>query len=256
MVRGSIVAWGAGLQHNFGKEWDPSIWSKMTTSPPNNIFVTAAETSARKKDKDNKRKAKDEVKARRRKGKYSRKDNSVAARKAYSRHDNEIEPDDVTDDLSPDILNDMKKSYYQTNVVVTTEEAMEIERATRDQAGSDRWKTERRNRLTASKVGGIIKMRKTTKRGAKVKEFLYSTFRGNEATRYGMIMEDTARTEYLAYQQQNRHPEVSVQDCGLFISQENPWLAATPDGLVHDPSEQTNSSGLLEIKKKPTARET
>ena len=28
-------------------------------------------------------------------------------------------------------------------------------------------------------------------------------------------MEDTARIEYLAYQQKNRHPEVSVQDCGL-----------------------------------------
>ena len=28
---------GAGLQHNLGKEWGPNMWSKMTTSTPNNI---------------------------------------------------------------------------------------------------------------------------------------------------------------------------------------------------------------------------
>lgn len=246
---------GAGLQHNHGKEWGPNMWSQMTTSPPNEIFSTTAETSARKKDKDCERKARDDVKARRRKGKYSRKDNSVAARKAYSRHDNEVEPDDVTDDISPDILDEMKQRYYQTHVAITTEEAMEIECATRDQAGSDRWKSERKNRLTASKVGGISKMKKTTKRGNKVKQLLYSTFRGNEATRYGMLMEDTARTEYLTYQQQNKHPEVSVENCGLFVSCENPWLAATPDGLVHDPSEQASSSGLLEIKNPHSKRD-
>ena len=221
----------------------------MTTSPPNNIFSTTAETSARKKAKDSERKARDDVKAKRRKGKYSQKDNSTAARKAYSRHDNEVEPDDISNNISPDILNELKKTYYQTSVVVTTEEATAIESATRDQAGSDRWKTERRKRLTASKVGGISKMRKTTPRGNKVKEILYSTFRGNEATRYGMEMEDTARTEYLAYQQQNDHPQTSVKNCGLFVSCENPWLAATPDGLVHDPSDQTSTYVLLEIKK-------
>ena len=239
---------GAGLQHNFGKEWGPNVWSKMTNSPPNTIFSTTAKTLARKKDKDCERKAKDDVKARRRKGKYSRKDNTLAARKAYSRHDNEIEPDDVTDDISPDILEEMKKTYYQTKVVTTDEEAMEIECATRDQAGSDRWKMERRKRLTASRVGGIAKMKKTTKRSNRVKDLLYSTFRGNESTRYGMLMEDQARTEYLTYQQQNGHPDISVQNCGLFVSHDSPWLAATPDGLVNDPSDQKSSAGLLEIK--------
>ncbi len=53
---------------------------------------------------------------------------------------------------------------------------------------------ERKNRLTASKVGGILKMRATTKRANKVKVLLYSTLHGNNATRYGMEMEETART--------------------------------------------------------------
>ena len=120
---------------------------------------------------------------RRRMAKYSRKDNTIAARKAYSRHDNHILPDDVSDDVSADIL---------TNVVVTKEEAAEIEVDTREQANSDLRKSERRKRLTASRVGGILKMRKTT---SKVKELLYTTFRGNQATKYGMEMEDIARTE-------------------------------------------------------------
>lgn len=81
-----------------------------------------------------------------------------------------------------------------------------------------------------------------------MKELLYSTFRGNEATRYGMVMEDTVRTEYITYQQQNKHQELCVTNCGLFVSCENPLLAATPDGLAEDPSEPLSSSGLLEIK--------
>ena len=32
---------------------------------------------------------------------------------------------------------------------------------------------------------------------------------------------------------------VTTENCGLFISEHNNWLAATPDGIVHDPSEDT-----------------
>lgn len=155
---------GAGLQQNLGREWGPEMWSKMTNRPTNEIFVTTAQLTAKKQDDNRKRKARDEVKAKRRNSKYSRTDNSVEARKAYSRHDGELEPDDVTDDISPEILDEMKNNFYNTKVVVNRDKAMEIEAGTRDQAGNDQWKQERRKRLTASKVGGIIKMRKTTKR--------------------------------------------------------------------------------------------
>ena len=233
---------GAGLQLNQGKEWGPTSWTKMTNSLPNEIFKNVAQVVAKKKDKDCKRKAKEEVKRKRRKGKYSRVDNSLAARRAYSRHDDEVEPDDVSDDVSPEIL---KKSYYEANIAISKEEAAEIEANTRDQAGNDRWKQERKKRLTASRVGGIIKMKRTTKRANKVKDFLYSRFRGNEATRYGMEMEETVRMEYITHLQESNGSEVSVTDCGLFVSQQNPWLAATPDGMVTDSSEKP---GLLEIK--------
>ena len=54
---------------------------------------------------------------------------------------------------------------------------------------------ERMKRVTASGVGGILKMRKTTKRSKKVEEMLYSKFRGNQATMYGTNMEETTRRQ-------------------------------------------------------------
>ena len=96
-------------------------------------------------------------------------------------------------------------------------------------------------------------MRKTTKRRKKVQEMLYSTFRGNEATRYGMEMEEATKQEYTAYQQQNGNP-LTVHNCGPFVSLENPWLAAGPDGMVYDPSDTSQPEGLIEIKNPFSAR--
>ena len=164
-------------------------WKQMTTSFPNQVFIDVAERSAEKLNKDNKRKATEEVKSKRRKSKYTQLQDTPAARRAYSRHDGGITPDDITEDLSQESLDQLKSSFYETKVVITSEEAKKIEQQTRDQADSDEWKSERRKRITASKVGGICKMREKTKRSNKVRELLYSTFKGNEATRYGSDME-------------------------------------------------------------------
>ena len=143
------------------------VWSKMTNSSPNQVFIDAAEHSAKKADSDCKRTVTDKAKEQQL-SKYSRTDNTVAARKAYSRHDEGIVPDDVSDDVSPEFLDEMKTSYYQTNVVVMNEEVKKIERCTQKQAGSEQWICEWRKRLTASRVGGVAKMRKSTKRSKKV----------------------------------------------------------------------------------------
>ena len=102
-------------------------------------------------------------------------------------------------------------------------------------------------RTTASKVGSIAKTKKTTKRSNRVKEMLCHTIHGNEATRYGILMEDVARMDYITYQREEKSLTMSVTNCGLFVSIDNPWLAASTDGLVQDPTEPT--VGLLELKK-------
>lgn len=121
---------GAGLQQNLGKEWGPKVWSSMTGSSPNQHFTDVAECFAEKADRDRKRKATKEAKEQRRQSKYCRTDDTVAARKSYSRHDGALEPDEVTNDIPQDYLAEMKQSYYNTKVVVTQEEAMNIETQT------------------------------------------------------------------------------------------------------------------------------
>ena len=91
-------------------------------------------------------------------------------------------------------------------------------------------------------------MRAKTKRSNKVKEMLYTTFKGNKATTYGSEKEAITRLEYITHQRWNNHPNLTVEDCGLFVAEDNNWLAATPDGIVHGFSDTGHLSGLLEIK--------
>ena len=152
----------------------------MTEDTPNSIFSTVAQSTASKAENQRKRKATEESKRKRWESKYSHTDNSVAAKKAYSRHDGDITPDDVVDDVSEEHLCELKESYYNNKVVVSKQEMEHIEQNTKEQGDSDRWMAEWRKRITASVVGGIAKMQKKTKWSTRVKNMLYS-----EATRYG-----------------------------------------------------------------------
>ena len=202
---------GAGILQNIGRDWGPEVWKEMACCSPNKVFTNTAERSAKKASNEKKRKATEEVKQQRQVSKYSRTGESTEARKAYSRHDSCTLSDEVDDDISPEHLEELKKSFYRTKVLVTPEEAIEIEQETRDQADSERWIVERRKRITVSLVGSIAKMRSKTKRNKKVENLLYSKFKGNAATRYGSVMENRAVLEYEAYQQQHGHPNLKVE---------------------------------------------
>ena len=242
---------GAGLRHNLGLEWGPSVYKRMTTKE-NEIYQTTSEAYAKKASKDKKRKATDIAKENRRKNKYFKPDDSISARKAYSRHSG-VQPDEMSEDVNPEYLSELKDGFYKTKVTVTQQETDDIEVHTREQGDSDLWKKERRKRLTASTVGGICKLRKTTKRAKKVQTLLYSLFRGTTATRYGTDNEDVARHKYVQHQLNHSHLNLSVQESGLVISQQDPWLAASPDNRVLDP-EAEDPHGLAEYKNPYSAR--
>ena len=103
------------------------------------------------------------AKENRRKNKYSKTDNSISARKAYSRHEG-IQPDEASEDISREHLEVLKDSFYKTKVALTTEEARDLEIQTQNQADSELWIQERKKRITASNVGEICKMMKKTKK--------------------------------------------------------------------------------------------
>ena len=140
---------GAGLQHNMGKEWGPTIWKEMMSTTPNKVFSDTAQRSAKKASSEKERKAKEEIRKQWRIRKYSPKNDSVQARKAYSRHDDGHLSEEVSSDMTEGHLEALKKSFYETQVVVTDEEAVFIAQQTKEQVDSEVWFAERRKRLTA-----------------------------------------------------------------------------------------------------------
>jgi len=68
------------------------------------------------------------------------------------------------------------------------------------------------------------------------------------ATEWGIQQESFAIQEYIRHQQGHGHPELTVAPCGCHISKSHPYLGATPDGAVCDPSNLDRPFGFLEVK--------
>ena len=69
-----------------------------------------------------------------------------------------------------------------------------------------------------------------------------------KALQYGMEMEKVALEEYVKHQKHNGHDYLFASPSGLVVSQTHPYLGATPDACVHDPSVQDEPFGFAEIK--------
>ena len=130
---------GAGLQKISVKLGEFVCGKKMTGSPANEFFINAADSSAKRAKLDREWKSTEKSQACRRRNTYSQRDDSIAACKAYSRHDGLIEPDDIVDDISPECLNDLKRTFYTTQVVVSAQDRTIIEQLTREQSGCTVW---------------------------------------------------------------------------------------------------------------------
>ena len=78
---------------------------------PNRAFIDAAEASAKRVVKDRQRKNTEAANERRRRSKYTT-DDTTAARSSYSRHDDGTTPEEVTDDITPEHLENLKDSHY------------------------------------------------------------------------------------------------------------------------------------------------
>ncbi|XP_031332942.1 uncharacterized protein LOC116163225 isoform X1 [Photinus pyralis] len=111
----------------------------------------------------------------------------------------------------------------------------DVERDTINQSKSDLWIIERKKRITASNFGKVCKLRKTTSTAKTVTHLLYSSFRGNKYTQFGLESEVNAIEHF------ERLYQVKVTRCGLIVDEEKPYLACSPDGLVGEDS-------IVEIK--------
>jgi len=226
-----------------------TMLEKVTNSDPNKCFKTVSAAKCKNVAADNKRKAKEDAKLKRKRRKRS--DNSLRSRLDYSRRDGKG-PDatEVPIDICTSNLHDLMVSYYEANIKIEEPEAQKITINTTDQgtgeSGSQIWLEERRKRITSSNTGQIAKRKHNTKVNSIIRTLLYTRFKGNRATDWGLLQEDVSKSKYLEIKKINS-VDFSVSKSGLVISLKHPWLAASPDGLAYDPNFDP-PQGLVEFK--------
>lgn len=89
-------------------------------------------------------------------------------------------------------------------------------------------------RLTASNVGLICNRKPYSSCAPVVSHLLYSSV-NSPAVTYGI------ENERCAIQKLSETLGIKIDKCGLFVDDELPYLAATPDGLIGD-------DGIVEVK--------
>ena len=109
----------------------------------------------------------------------------------------------------------------------------------------------RRYRLTASMFGTILYRKPDTPPDNWILQPKYFT---PPATEWGKTQESVAMKSYVQYQHSNSHSSLTVTPVGFHISLTHPYLGASPDGAVYDPSTEGEPFGFVEIKCPYTAR--
>lgn len=110
-----------------------------------------------------------------------------------------------------------------------------LEVETRGQSTSQAWKNARASRITASNMGKICTLRKSTNPSKTVRALLHGNFRGNEATLFGKLNESKAILEF------SNLYDLNVEPCGIFIHPIHYYLGASPDGII-------GSGAIIEVK--------
>lgn len=131
---------------------------------------------------------------------------------------------------------------------VSESEANTIENETLSQRNSDRWWTERKSRVTASKFGDVISRR--TISSAFLKRLAENQTKSSghmpEPLKHGIEHEHKAHEQYCNYLKHSGHP-VKTFPSGFVVNPLFPFLGCSPDGKVIDETEET-PYGIIEIK--------
>ena len=117
-----------------------------------------------------------------------------------------------------------------------------------DPSPNSLWQQLRRPRLTASVFGTVVKRCRNFEKLAET--LLYKPPPCTVSTlEWEKSHEEVARQCYLQQKILQHGPSYKVCKTGIHISTVNPWLAASPDGIVEDPSQvEGRCNGILEIK--------
>jgi putative phage-type endonuclease len=103
------------------------------------------------------------------------------------------------------------------------------------------WYAQRVGKITGSAVGAILGLSPFMSTADVMRRMVReaygaeSEFQGNVATEYGTFHEAGAKTDY------ELETGNAVNDCSFYISEQYPWIGASPDGFIGE-------DGLIEIK--------
>lgn len=162
-------------------------------------------------------------------------------RRLFDKHDCRNYGDDCSKpDMSEDMMKESKKVFLK-NLEKTSDERKRITRETVLQSGSSEWLELRRNLLTASNFGRVIKRRTDFSCKNMVKDILYK-----KCIDHVKSIKHGKDSENLALEQLSQQENIKIEPCGLFIDPDVPYIGATPDGLV-------NEDMIVEIKCPKTA---
>ena len=143
---------------------------------------------------------------------------------------------------------------FKSSLKVSEEAIRKIENETREQRASSLWYEARRYRLTASIFGTVLQRKPDTPPDSLVLRILQPKQFTTPATEWGKTHESVAITSYVQYQHSHGHSSLTVTPVGFHISLTHPYLGASPDGAVYDPSTESEPFGFVEVKCPYTAR--
>ena len=107
----------------------------------------------------------------------------------------------------------------------------------------------RQYRITSSLFGNIITQRAITPPDSLVLRIIQPRSFSTAATRYGIEDEQVASKNYITYQQSHGHPELAASASGFIINPAYPFLGASPNGAVYDPSNSQQPFGFVDQQK-------
>lgn len=107
--------------------------------------------------------------------------------------------------------------------------------------GNEAWFAERRLRVTASIAKSVVTASSNDVKANLVKGKLWESPVKAASLEYGHANEAKARQSF-----EEKFPNLTVRESGLWVNSEYPFLAASPDGLLYDID--LDSHGVLEIK--------
>lgn len=126
-----------------------------------------------------------------------------------------------------DYLNRSAESQLIYNKIIVSEKDLaDLEVKTRSQSKSKLWLQQRKLRVTASIVGTIVHMTDKRNKEQFVDSIINPRYFKSVQTTWGKVNEKNAIAAY------KKATTNHVFPCGLCVSREHPYLAASPDGLV------------------------